>query len=198
MALLLTLGLVEVYGAYLSWWILRPYLKTNSSDAFFSQAYMNALARSASIAVNVGGISIAGVGMLTAATGALPFALMGYHCYLIWAGMTTNESSKWGDWREDMRDGFVYKASRKDLHARDELRKYDCNSVNGDIHDRASVMEPYVSWPISSDQIIWYAENKFPPAGEQTLWTQIWKLRDVDNLYDLGGWDNLVEVLKGR
>ena len=33
-----------------------------------------------------------------------------YHGYLIWAGMTTNESSKWSDFKEDVGDGYVYRA----------------------------------------------------------------------------------------
>ena len=48
------------------------------------------------------------VGMLAASTFLLPLGLLAYHCYLIWAGMTTNESQKWADWRDDMVDGVVF------------------------------------------------------------------------------------------
>ena len=30
-----------------------------------------------------------------------------YHVYLVWAGSTTNEQGKWGDWKEDVLDGLV-------------------------------------------------------------------------------------------
>ncbi|RMZ90107.1 hypothetical protein DV736_g2669, partial [Chaetothyriales sp. CBS 134916] len=39
---------------------------------------------------------------------AMGFAV--YHGYLIWAGMTTNESSKWAEWKEDVGAGEVWRA----------------------------------------------------------------------------------------
>lgn len=205
LALLLSLGVLEVYGAYLSWWLLRPYISIEPSNPFFSRAFANNLVDAAAVAVNVGGLSIAGVGMLAAATGALPFGLLAYHCYLIWAGMTTNESSKWADWREDMRDGLVFKGSRKALQSHDRLRKTDqhaSTSMNGSddlaSFTEATQHEPNVPWPISSDQVLIYRPDGRAPPGEEKLWMRVWSLKDVDNIYDLGGWNNFIEVLKGR
>lgn len=205
LAVLLSLGLVEVYGAYLSWYILRPQVQIDPTNPFFSRAYANNLIDAAVVAVNIGGLSIAGVGMLAAATGALPFGLLAYHCYLIWAGLTTNESSKWADWREDMRDGLVFKGSRKALqmhhHPHDnEENRWEYANGNSDFASVANTTqhEPHVPWPIHSDQAIFLSRDGRPPAGEEALWTQVWDLKDVDNLYDLGGWRNLMEVLRGR
>ncbi|KAK3686486.1 palmitoyltransferase swf1 [Vermiconidia calcicola] len=178
---------MEIYGAYLSYSILRPFLQTNPANPIFSKAHWNDLVRVAIVAVNVGGLSIAGVGMLTVATAALPLGLLAYHCYLIWAGMTTNESQKWAGLRDDMADGYVFKASHQSLRAQNQPWKYNSANpiyaqANGDgtVCENESAYEPYVSWPISSDQVL------------------VWSLGDIVNLYDLGGWDNFVEILKGR
>ena len=205
LALLLSLGVVEIYGAYLCWWILRPYLKTDPGSPFFSSDHLEDLLRALVIATNVGGLSIAGVGLLCAATGALPLGLLAYHCYLIWAGMTTNESQKWADWRDDMADGCVFKASYEALKTRNSLRRSDDRSLqNGDRGPNpafaagAVIDEPYVAWPVSSDQVIVFTNDGKPPSGQEALWTRIWSLSEVDNIYDLGGWDNFMEIIKGR
>ena len=171
----------------------------------FSIARFNNILDNFVIAVNTGGLSIAGVGLLTAATGFLPLGLLAYHCYLIWAGMTTNESQKWSDWREDMRDGLVLKANRRQLDKHYELQGHvdhasisisggELNSEHSDRHR----IEPSVPWPIRSNQVIIYSPDGQAPAAEEAFWTRIWNLHDVDNLYDLGGWSNLFEVLRGR
>lgn len=202
LALLLTLGLAEVYGAYLSWWILRPYLETDSANSFFSQAHWSEILHVAIIAVNVGGLSIAGVGLLAVATAALPLGLLAYHCYLIWAGMTTNESQKWADLRDDMADGYVFRASRQALNTHNQLRKYGDRAsghanggTNPALRSGEARDEPYVPWPVSSDQLIVRTNDGMPPFDQEALWTRVWSLSDVDNIYDLGGWDNFMEIL---
>lgn len=206
LALLLTLGVTEVYGAYLSWWVLQPYLKTNPGNATFSQAHFDDLLRVAANAMNAGGLSIAGIGMLAATTGALPFGLLAYHCYLIWAGMTTNESQKWADWREDIKDGCVFKASRKALHAYDQRHSRHArenNQTNGTNGPTSYIQDypngPAIPWPKDSDQVLLCAApDSEPPAEEAVLWKRVWSLRDVDNIYDLGGWTNFKLILRGR
>ena len=59
--------------------------------------------------LKLGGLRIGGVGLLCTLTAPLPAFMFGYHMYLLWAGMTTNESDKWEQLREDMRDGIVYR-----------------------------------------------------------------------------------------
>jgi len=221
LALLLSLGLMEIYGAYLSYWILRPFLTINPGNGYFGQAYWDDVLRVTVIAINAGGLSIAGVGMLMVATFTLPLGLLAYHCYLIWAGMTTNESSKWADLREDMADGVVFKCSREALRTHNRLRKYGdrnagygngsnpgfANGASGSgyanggsnpaLHDWDVADELYVAWPISSDQIVVRTMDGRAPTGQEALWTQVWSLADVVNLYDLGGWDNFMQIMKG-
>lgn len=205
LGLLLTLGLTELYGAYLSWWILKPYLRTDPANAFFSRAHFDNLLDIVVVAINVGGLSIAGVGMLAAATGFLPLGLLAYHCYLIWAGMTTNESQKWADWRDDISDGDVLRGSRKALDTHHRLRKYGDRGIhasNGSIQNDQDIdgspSEPLVAWPMSTDQVLICTQHGQPPVGEEALWKRVWSLRDVDNIYDLGGWRNFKEIFAGR
>lgn len=41
-------------------------------------------------------------------------------------------------------------------------------------------------------------EDGMPPRGPEAIgvgeWQRVWKLADVENLYDLGFWDNLWDV----
>ena len=200
LALLLTLGMLQIYGAYLAWYILRPYLAFDTDNSVLTSEYWSQLGDAIAIALDAGGLSIAGVGMLAATTAAMPLGLLAYHCYLIWAGMTTNESQKWADWRDDMADGCVFKASRQALQTHNRLRKYGQREANANGHNPTLDLdhEPEVAWPISSDQVIVCTSDGKPPMGQEALWTRIWNLGDVDNLYDLGGWDNFMGVLRGR
>lgn len=210
LGLLLSLGLLQLYGAYLSYFILSPYVIIDPSASFLSADYWNQLGNGVVVAVNEGGLSIAGVGLLAAATACLPLALLAYHLYLIWAGMTTNESQKWADWRDDMADGFVFRASRQALQTHNSLRKYgDRQSGNGHLmatngHSASgnpaldSVGEPHVPWPKQSDVVLVRTNDGKPPTGQDALWTRVWHLSEVDNIYDLGAFENLKEVLKGH
>lgn len=205
--LLLTLSILEFYGAFLSWNILRPYLETPHGHPFFSWQHLEDLGDAIVIAVNRGGLSIAGVGMLAASTAFLPLGLLAYHLYLIWAGMTTNESQKWADWRDDMTDGLVFISSRAAVRAHLQQRQNGQPGSNpagsaglggalgltGDRND-----EPYVQWPVSSDQIVVRTNDGQAPRGQEALWRRIWSLDEIQNIYDLGGWENFVEVMKGR
>ena len=188
-----------MYGAYLSYWILKPYINAEIISSPAWGDYLSELGDGLIEAVDVGGLSIAGVGLLAASTAALPLALFAYHCYLIWAGMTTNETQKWADWRDDIADGGVFKTTRDAL-----LNHTPPNNANGSASKGlaedlgVTADEPQAIWPICSTQVIVRTNDGRPPHGQEALWTQIWGLSDVDNLYDLGGWDNLMEILNGR
>ncbi|EMC99443.1 hypothetical protein BAUCODRAFT_64138 [Baudoinia panamericana UAMH 10762] len=192
LALLLSLGLLQLYGAYLSYYLLYPYfLAHRNRNVLFKRGYWSELGEAMAYAIHRGGLPIAGVGLLAASTAAMPLALLGYHCYLIWAGMTTNESQKWADWRDDMGEGCVFKASRKALKAHNRARRGSEDDEDGDAVGA-------VRWPVESDQVVVRTNDGEPPVGQEGLWTRVWSLGDVENVYDLGGWDNLVEVLRGR
>ena len=56
----------------------------------------------------------------------------------------------------------------------------------------------WTRWPVDAVQVLVRTEDGKPPratsgpgVGE---WERVWKLRDVENLYDLGFLDNLVDV----
>ena len=123
--------------------------------------------------------------------------------------MTTNESQKWADLRDDMADGFVFKASREALKTHHRLRKYGdppsgyangngSRSGNPALEFGQGQEAPYVPWPVDGDQVVVRTVDGKPPFGQEALWTRVWNLRDVVNIYDLGGWDNFMEVMKGR
>jgi hypothetical protein len=204
--LLFSIGTVELYGAYLSWAILSPHLHLgHSSYGWFEKQYWAELGNAFVFAMNIGGISVAGVGLLAITTMPLPFALFGYHIYLVWAGMTTNESAKWADWRDDMTDGVAWIGKRSVVEAHNKERKArqlrNSNRLSGHANPNPESEEPeeeYVPWPKHSDQIIVSTTDGKAPTGQEQLWERCTSLDMVDNIYDLGFWDNLVAVMTGR
>ena len=150
----------------------------------------------------IGGLSRAGVGLLCTFTAPLPLGLLVYHVYLIWAGMTTNETGKWSDWREDMQDGLVFVASMKQPG-------YDsATAAQGVLNDIGSHHLEEVAadfeWPHRSRQFLVRTSDGHPPRNVhpdieelviKNSWRRCWHLADVENIYDLGLWRNLKEVL---
>ncbi|KAK9559713.1 palmitoyltransferase swf1 [Aspergillus fumigatus] len=129
----------------------------------------------------------------------LAMAFLLYHTYLIWAGMTTNESAKWSDWKEDVADGLVFKSTRSEIYGNQSHSDEDTPAQR--------------TWPVSSDQILVITDGEPPKEGFQlcsrsneilqkddpqapvdTRWTEVNSMREIDNIYDLGFWDNLREV----
>lgn len=126
-------------------------------------------------------VGVGSITLLTLMTTPLVWGLLGYHVYLIYCGTTTNESMKWQDWQMEMDDGCAFKRSLP-LDRAKNLR-----------HEAA-----WTRWPVDAVQVIVRTEDGTPPdpniptgVGE---WERVWRLRDVENLYDLGFWDNLVDV----
>lgn len=152
--------------------------------------------------INTWGIVIAAepkigaVLMLMLMTAPLAISFLTYHLYLIWAGMTTNESAKWTDWKEDVEDGFVFKTKRSLIFE---------NPISLDPHDR--------TWPVQTDQILVTDED--PPTEGCLLmpdsngiarrpvsdvppdsrWRKLYSMKDIDNIYDMGFWYNLQDVV---
>ena len=129
---------------------------------------------------------IGAVTLLCLLTSPLIWGLLGYHIYLIWAGTTTNESMKWSDWQAEMADGFAFKRKLPEDRQRD--LKFEPAETR---------------WPVESAQILLRTEDGLPPRGRGAAvgvgeWQRVWKLADVENLYDLGFWDNLIDVFQER
>lgn len=132
---------------------------------------------------------IGAVALLCLLTTPLVFGLLGYHIYLIWCGTTTNESMKWSDWQDEMSngEGGVFKRQMAENRMRD-LR-----------------IEPeWTLWPAESEQVVLRTNNGQSPRGPaaDTLgigeWQQVWGLKNLENLYDVGFWDNMRDVFCPR
>ncbi|OCK79334.1 palmitoyltransferase swf1 [Lepidopterella palustris CBS 459.81] len=206
--LLLSITILLAYSAYLAYFLLAPSVRAHyalyghlwnptpqSSHApstrlstvntVLSTALAPFLAR-LSLALDIGGLSIAGVGLLALLTSPMPLGLLGYHLYLIWAGMTTNESSKWSDWRDEMADGVVFLGA--------QLPSASFAASDG-----------FTSWPQASRQVLVRTINGQPPEDlpkhlkgvvDEREWRRVWRLGEVENVYDLGFWGNLGEMMK--
>ncbi|KAH7206717.1 hypothetical protein DER44DRAFT_665541 [Fusarium oxysporum] len=127
--------------------------------------------------VNMGASSL-----LAALTSPLVWGLLLYTLYLVYCGTTTNETLKWSDWKEDMRDGFAFRRSMPANRQKNER------------------VEPrFTRWPVEVQQVIVTTQDgqspkdevRYPGEGE---WERVWNLSDVENLYDMGLWDNLVDI----
>ncbi|KAF2098232.1 zf-DHHC-domain-containing protein [Rhizodiscina lignyota] len=210
LALLLSTSILVAYGAYLAYIVLAPqvrvyraavYPESQESKIVVSSTWQRITApivawfwftmRDIQIAINIGGLSVAGVGLLATFTSALPFGLLAYHVYLIWAGTTTNENSKWSDWREDMADGVVWLADLKTPEAGQDVgvpksREWECY------------------WPTRPRQcVVQTSDGQMPRTLPKEMerivdassWRRVWRLASVENVYDLGFWDNLAEML---
>ncbi|KAK3941459.1 zf-DHHC-domain-containing protein [Diplogelasinospora grovesii] len=129
-------------------------------------------------------VSMGSVTLLALLMTPLVWGLLGYHLWLIYCGTTTNESMKWSDWQAEMDDGFAFK------------RKVPADRL------KDTRIEPsWTRWPAETEQILVRTENGKPPSPNLDLpgvgdWEPVWRLRDIENLYDLGFWDNLVDIFR--
>ncbi|KAK4232648.1 putative palmitoyltransferase [Podospora fimiseda] len=129
------------------------------------------------------GVAMGAVTLLALLTSPLVWGLLGYHIWLVYCGTTTNESMKWSDWQYEMREGFAYKRRMAKNRQKD-----------------LGVEPGWTRWPAETEQIIVRTESGNPPAEDDKElagvgpWENVWALKDVENLYDLGFWDNLVDV----
>ena len=210
-AMLLSLSVMLSYGAYLAFDILTISLQNSSmghsSDGTPKRRWSTGIgwtqffnAWSWAIAEDV---RIGAVGLLALLTAPLAWGLSSYHIYLIWAGMTTNESSKWAEWKDDIADGLVYKSNDDAI-----LTMKSTQQDN---------IEPMLDWPVRSKQLVVRTDNGQIPkpsrknnsergsssnegsdAQETHDWERVQGLHEIENLYDLGFWDNLWDILPSK
>ncbi|OIW25272.1 zf-DHHC-domain-containing protein [Coniochaeta ligniaria NRRL 30616] len=184
--LLLTTGLQTLYGGVLGAGIIAAKVRTrypgwsvwpwgNGAPPF--KQYLLAWGWGIQDKVGMGAVT-----MLALLTSPLVWGLLAYHAWLIYCGTTTNESMKWSDWQADMDDGTVFRRKLPADRAKDPR------------------VEPvWTRWPVEAEQIIVRTDDGKPPQSKHPLpgvgeWEPAWRLRDVENLYDLGLWDNLLDV----
>lgn len=180
------------YGAYLSYLALYPQVAAHVAayPRFHTRSYsgrqdwfgraimgrLEAFIDELGTAFMMGGISVGAVGLLAALTAPLPLALLGYHVYLIWAGMTTNETGKWADLKDDIKDGFVWVCD-----------------VNTQVNDLGSA-DKEGSEKVKKMMVALRTDNGMPPDCNGK-WRRCRKLKEVENIYDMGFWKNLKDVL---
>ena len=200
LGLMASLGMLLSYGTYLTYVLLTETLQgdmVREPGATNSRAHSSASQTWTEFSHSWGwafanDVRIGAVGMLAVMTAPLAWGLFLYHVYLVWAGMTTNESSKWADWRDDTVDGLVFRAER---------------SIGSCQRDAEA--DPLVDWPISStQQLVSTQDGQLPNSYQQGVdiggaetamrspqWRRLKSLEEVDNLYDLGFWENFLDTL---
>jgi hypothetical protein len=231
LALLLSTTLLIAYGAYLAYISLSPlaakhyakyerwytYKPSPGSDPSRWTTRLEAKTHNVlnyvSIYLDVGGFRASGVGLLALLTWPLPLGLFAYHVYLIWAGMTTNESAKWADWRDDMADGVVFLGQRREDTMQEN--KFVPQAASRHSSSSSSPMptppespldeeEPPTTWPLESRHILIRTPSGQPPrtlpsrirvVAKEDSFERVWSLAAVENVYDLGFWDNMLEAL---
>ncbi|KAK7931544.1 palmitoyltransferase SWF1 [Apiospora marii] len=182
--LLLSTGILTSYGAYLGLGLVSANVRTRHPNwhlwkpsSFTWHDYIILLTFGIQDDVGLGSVT-----MLAGLTTPLVWGLLTYHMYLIYCGTTTNESMKWQDWKAEMDDGCAFK-----------------RAIDTRTRPRNPNHEPsWTRWPVESVQALVRTEDGTPPSitsGPGTgEWERVWHLRDVENLYDLGFRDNLVDV----
>ena len=144
--------------------------------------------------------------MLCALLSPLSATFTLYHLYLIWAGTTTNETTKWADRKDDIRDGTIFRA---DVGSGDETElEWGVGGCEGEGEGEgkgegkgegreAEAEDECTTWPRKRRQLLFQIEapgkTESLPRGE--LWQRVESLAEVDNIYDLGGLDNFRDVL---
>lgn len=183
LSLLLSLGILLSYGAYLAYQILRVSSAfDNGNGSGLGSERQRSWWQSITLAISLN-INVGGVGLLALFTAPLAWGMLLYHLYLIWAGMTTNETGKWRALGEDIDEGGVWSGVR----------------------DAASLREDEgCEWPRVSEQVVVVMEDRRHPETLRmsgvvpSSWRGVWGLHELDNLYDLGFWRNLRDALDIR
>ncbi|KAI9151793.1 Palmitoyltransferase SWF1 [Paramyrothecium foliicola] len=120
--------------------------------------------------------------LLALLTSPLVWGLFIYTFYLVYCGTTTNESLKWSELQEDMADGYAFKRKLPTVRRKD--RRYESDVTR---------------WPVEPEQVLMVTQNGQQPPPDAQLpgegqWERVRWLRDIENLYDLGLWDNLADI----
>ena len=118
-----------------------------------------------------------------------------YHIYLIWAGMTTNESAKWADWRDDVADGYVFRAKIQEL-------RNDYPRMGQDLEPEVRCWPAGEGtwWVIRTRGGVWPTRQvqETQEQVEDDRWERVHNLSQLENVYDLGFWDSLRDILVNR
>jgi palmitoyltransferase len=213
--LLLSLGVLVFYGAYLAYVILDTDLQSRLVPAALPRASVVPKRWSTGLTwrrwIDLWGwalhrqMRIGAVGLLAAMIGPLPLGLLVYHLYLIWVGMTTNESSKWADLSDDVADGLVWKARREHVLPPEE-REREKQRAKWPVRGRWVVVVTDSGEMPGSGGIVPDQDRQIPSQqgvglGNRygdPIWEKVASLAEVENVYDLGFSTNLRDVFFNR
>lgn len=128
---------------------------------------------------------VGSIALLCLLTTPLVWGLFVYSLYLVYRGMTTNESGKWTDFQLDIDDGYVYRRQLPQNRQRDSRSEPDV-----------------LGWPKSSNHIYIRAYDE-PPSAMSELpgegaWHRDFTLANVENIYDIGFVGSMFDVLFPR
>lgn len=130
------------------------------------------------------GVALGSVTLLAGLLSPLVWGLFWYNIWLVYSGTTTNESLKWSDWQLEMNDGFAFQR-RLPLNRAKDLR-----------------LEPaWTRWPVEPEQILVRTQDGRPPRPDSNIagegeWERPRKLRELENLYDIGFWGNIRDIFQ--
>ncbi|KEF59618.1 uncharacterized protein A1O9_04464 [Exophiala aquamarina CBS 119918] len=213
--LLLTITALLAYGATLGYTLLDARLQERLVPAALTRGSVTAKRWSTRLtwsqwanmwawAISVDW-QIGAVMMLSAMSCPLSLSFLLYHVYLMWAGMTTNESAKWADWKDDVQDNVVWRAEIQKL-------RETYPRLPPDVEPE----DDLVQWPREVRAKWWMVRTRdgdqptLKKVGSQIQddsevtdvpderWERIQSMREVDNLYDRGFWMNLVDGMFNR
>ncbi|KAL3479937.1 Palmitoyltransferase swf1 [Aspergillus californicus] len=199
LTLLLSLCVLLTYGSYLGYTLLSETLDTlipRSRPVRIKKQSWTTLFNIWA-AVIASDTRVGGITLLMIMTAPLAFAFLAYHTYLIWAGMTTNESAKWSDWKDDVADGNVFKLTAEHKRSESPLLEFAGTT----------------SWPLHSDQVVVWTDGEPPKEGHRIAegssgiyqpekqdaaddlrFVRVQSVAEIDNIYDLGFWNNLRQI----
>ncbi|KAJ9608320.1 palmitoyltransferase swf1 [Cladophialophora chaetospira] len=223
-ALLVSIATLLFYGSWLGWGLLDQRLQDRLVPPALTRGsltskrwstrldwgeYFHAWAWAIAVEWRIGAVM-----MLAMMCIPLSLGFLVYHLYLIWAGMTTNESAKWSDWKEDIADRVVFRAEMKTL-------RETFPALPEDVEPR----ERDVRWPAGVRAKWWLVRTRDGEQPRMTVrsrrtenghagsnhgkgtreeevpderWERVTSIAQVENIYDLGFWDNLVDGLSNR
>ena len=215
--LLLTTGLLMNYAAYLGYKLMNATIQAEARVIAISQGtdiakiasrhwssglswteYINTWSWALAQDVGLGAVSL-----LCFMCAPLAHGLLIYHLYLIWAGMTTNESAKWADAKEDIAEGLLWRSTRSVISSSNKSARWSAGELV-----TAEEVEPALStpWPNTTDQVLKCVEFGHDPeqqtgaarAKADDHWTQVRSLQEIVNLYDVGFWENMRDIFGQR
>jgi len=161
----------------------------------------------------IGGIPIAGIGLLAALMAPLFARSLANHISLIRAGRTMNESNKWVAWEIDIREGLAFvgrlteyqdnNVGIRTLMGTGEIREGE--EEHGNINERRKKRGLQYDWPRRSTQFLVRSLDGLPPRQlppeikelvVEDSWQKCSEPANVENIYNLGFWKNFMEILR--